>query len=271
MIIGDYHTHTTYCDGANTAEEMLNAAIEKGLKYYGFSSHSHLKYDESWNMSCGQQEEYIKEVLFLKEKYKDKMEVLLGTEYDLFSDNDFSKFDYVIGSCHCIVKDGHYIAVDESEDAFVKNTKEFYDEDYYEFVKDYFVHTSLIAEKIKPTFIGHFDLICKFNKDFKFFDENDIRYKQPMFSALETLVKSGIPFELNTSSVFRHSETEPRASAKLWLSALAEMGGNILLTSDAHSCERIGYNFARAEELAKKCGFKNILILTADGFVMERI
>lgn len=271
MIIGDYHTHTTYCDGTNTAEEMLNAAIAKGLKYYGFSSHSHLKYDESWNMSYEQQEEYIKEILLLKEKYKNKIQVLLGTEYDLFSDNDLSKFEYVVGSCHCIVKDKRYIAVDESEDVFVKNTKEFYGADYYEFVKDYFVHTALIAERIKPTFIGHFDLICKFNKNNKFFNENDVRYKEPMYAALETLAKSGTPFELNTSSVFRHSDTYPTASAKLWLSALAEMGGNILLTSDAHSCEGIGYNFARAQELAKNCGFKNTLVLTVDGFATENI
>ena len=85
MIIGDYHTHTTYCDGDNTPEEMLFAAIDKGLKYYGFSSHSHLSYDEDWNMSFASQKQYVSEIRSLKEKYKDKITVLLGTEYDLLT------------------------------------------------------------------------------------------------------------------------------------------------------------------------------------------
>ena len=34
------HTHTTYCDGKNTAEEMVQKAIELGFKSLGFSGHA---------------------------------------------------------------------------------------------------------------------------------------------------------------------------------------------------------------------------------------
>ena len=40
MIKTNYHTHTTYCDGVNTAEEMIQSAIEKRFSILGFSSHS---------------------------------------------------------------------------------------------------------------------------------------------------------------------------------------------------------------------------------------
>ena len=36
----DLHTHTTYCDGQHTTEEMVLAAINKGMKRIGFSGHS---------------------------------------------------------------------------------------------------------------------------------------------------------------------------------------------------------------------------------------
>ena len=35
------HTHTIYCDGANTPEEFVKAAIESGFEGIGFSSHSY--------------------------------------------------------------------------------------------------------------------------------------------------------------------------------------------------------------------------------------
>lgn len=265
-MICDVHTHTIYCDGENTPEEMLIAAINKGLKSYGFSSHAHLPYDESWNMSHSSQKKYIQEILDLKDKYKDKIDVLLGIEYDLYSDSDLSQFDYVIGSCHCIIKDDKYLSVDCSEKVYLECVNEAFGGDHYAFVKEYFNTMSTADQKVDSTFYGHFDIINKFNKNFKFFDENDVRYTEPMYSALEKLAKSKKPFELNTSAIYRHSDTEPTCSAVKWLTALSEMGGQIIINSDAHSSERIGYNFDRASKLAKKCGFKSVMALTSSGF-----
>ena len=265
-MISDLHTHTTYCDGDNSPEEMLLAAIEKGFKAYGFSSHSHLSYDESWNMSHAAQKDYVCEILALREKYKGKIEVLLGTEYDLLSDNDLSPFDYVIGSCHSIIKDGCYISVDHSEHNFVQCAETFYGGDYYAFAKAYFEFMSTAVNRKEFAFYGHFDLINKYNKNFKYFDENDPRYTEPMYKSLEILSKSRIPFEINTAATYRHSETQATTSAKRWLTALYELGGRVVINSDAHKRERIGYNFEAARELAKECGFKTVLGMTAKGF-----
>ena len=37
MKITNYHTHTTYCDGKNTAEEMVLAAIEANMSAWEFA------------------------------------------------------------------------------------------------------------------------------------------------------------------------------------------------------------------------------------------
>ena len=36
----NYHTHTKYCDGKNTPDEMVQRAIELGFTHLGFSEHS---------------------------------------------------------------------------------------------------------------------------------------------------------------------------------------------------------------------------------------
>ena len=266
MIIGDFHTHTTYCDGKNTPEEMLKAAIEKGLKYYGFSSHAHLACDDVWNMSHASQEEYIKEILSLKEKYKDQITVLLGCEYDMLSDNDLSEFDYVIGSCHSIMKDGNYISVDHSEENLVRCVNQYYGGDFYALVKDYYELIGKAADMDEITFIGHFDIISKYNIGYKYFSEDDPRYEKPMFTALERLVKAGKPFELNTKLVYYTNPSEPLPSTHKWLEALSALGGKILINSDAHITTRISDSFYDAQMLVKKYGFDSSLILTPDGF-----
>ena len=51
MIRRDYHVHTTFCDGKNTAEEMVKAAIALGMDEIGFSSHAHQPFDFDYCMS----------------------------------------------------------------------------------------------------------------------------------------------------------------------------------------------------------------------------
>ena len=35
----NYHMHTTFCDGKNTPEEMVQEALARGFTTIGFSSH----------------------------------------------------------------------------------------------------------------------------------------------------------------------------------------------------------------------------------------
>ena len=71
----NYHTHTNFCDGKHTAEEMVKAAIEKGFYRLGFSGHSYTSFDESYCMSEEGTQEYIREITRLKELYKEQIEI----------------------------------------------------------------------------------------------------------------------------------------------------------------------------------------------------
>ena len=47
MMKTNYHTHTTWCDGKDTPEAVVVAAIDKGFDAIGFSSHAMLPEDDT--------------------------------------------------------------------------------------------------------------------------------------------------------------------------------------------------------------------------------
>ena len=78
-MLANYHTHTSFCDGKNTPEEIVLYAIEKGCSSIGFSSHGYTPFDLRYCMkdTCG----YITEINRLKDKYKKWIPYELGVMF----------------------------------------------------------------------------------------------------------------------------------------------------------------------------------------------
>ena len=247
MILKDLQTHTSYCDGKNTPEEMLISAIEKGFKQYGFSGHAYTSFDHSYCMSLEQTEAYKRDILALKEKFGDRIEVLLGVELDVFSDFDTSGFDYVIGSCHYVRRDGEYRPIDEDPSDFEDICRSLYGGDYYAFAEDYYRNVAELKKK-KIDIVGHLDLITKFNEGNRLFDTKNPRYTAAARSAIDALLPLGVPFEINTGAISRGYRSEPYPARDL-IDYIKSKGGTIVLSSDTHSAENIGYQFDKWEFL----------------------
>ena len=79
MIRGDFHTHTNFCDGKASAEEMVRAAIDLGMTHIGITTHSHTDFDTSYCIPKERIEEYRREIARLKEEYRDTITVLCGS------------------------------------------------------------------------------------------------------------------------------------------------------------------------------------------------
>ena len=67
------HTHSTFCDGADNLEEMIQEAIDKGFDSLGFSGHSYARFSPMFANKEDKTPLYKKTVLQLKEKYKNEI------------------------------------------------------------------------------------------------------------------------------------------------------------------------------------------------------
>ncbi|MBQ9433131.1 MAG: histidinol-phosphatase [Synergistaceae bacterium] len=255
MILSDFHVHTTYCDGKNSPEEMVLAAISLGMKRLGFSGHSYTHFDEEPCMSPEGTRLYINEIHALRGKYRPQIEILCGTECDYYSDIDAANYDYVIGSVHYIDCGGVFRHVDHTPELLQAAIDEAFDGDPYALAEKYYSLAADVVRKTHANIIGHFDLLTKFNAGNRFFDEDNPRYIAAVEAALDSLLKTGVPFEINTGAVSKGHRDFPYPSLRI-LKYIAAHGGSVILSSDSHREETLMYDFPKYEALARSLGLK---------------
>ena len=262
-LSSNLHTHSTFCDGQNTPEEIVLCAMDKGFNTIGFSGHVHTPYDLRYCMM--DTEGYIAEIRRLKEKYKGKINILLGLEEDAFAAIDHSNFDYTIGSSHYYLVDGKYLPIDSSYDYF-KACLEAFDynavrmaEVYYGCFYDYLM-------KSRPDIIGHFDLITKFDElGSSMFLEN-AEYRAIAEDYAVRLAQAGFIFEVNTGAITRGFRTTPYPSAHL-LHVLKKQDARLTVTSDSHAIETLDGAFDEMTDYLYDLGFRQVYIPEGVDFV----
>ena len=248
------HSHTTFADGRDTAEEMVRAALALGFHTLGFSEHGHADYDDN-SMTPSQEREYRTEIRRLKAKYACQLNILLGYEHDWLSPANVSDYEYYIESVHYVARDGALFCVDNTREKLVNAARTLYGGDMYALCRDYF---RTVCESIQGTdaaIIGHIELVMKFNEARDLFDDADPRYLSPALACAEVAARSGRLVEINSGAISRGYRTQPYPSAAM-LRRVAECGGRIIFTSDCHNSDYLDCNFAQSAELARACGFR---------------
>lgn len=250
MIPCNYHTHTCFCDGKHTPEEMVREAIRLGCKEIGFSGHSHTPFDDSFCMSKENTRAYIETVRDLQKKYANQIKIYLGIEQDYHSPESTEGYDYIIGSVHYVEKEGAYLSIDESKQTQIAIVEQYYGGDFYSFVEDYYEVVANVYEKTRCHIIGHFDLIAKFNRERDLFDPIHPRYRAAAQKALDALLDAPAILEVNTGAMSRGYTTEPYPTRDIisqWVSA----GKEIIFSSDCHSKDHILYGYDIYKEIIK--------------------
>lgn len=235
-MLYNFHTHTTYCDGKTPAEEMVQKAVELGFSMLGFSGHSYTEFDLEPCMTREGTKEYKKEILALKEKYKDKIKIFLGIEYDYHSDEMLEGYDYILGSVHYILKNGEYLCIDYSRQAQIDAVNKHYGGDFYSYIEDYYKTVADIYNKTKCDIIGHFDLITKYNEDGSLFDVNHPRYVSAWKSAADAIINTPAVVEINTGGMARGHVNHPYPSKEIIEYFIAN-NKKLIYSSDCHNKE----------------------------------
>lgn len=260
------HTHTIYCDGKDTPEELALAAIQKGFDSLGFSGHSYTFFREcASSMPAENEAAYKREVAKVKETYQDQLAVYCGLELDGYSIVDTSGYDYIIGSMHYIQVDGVYRGVDHSVEETRETIEEYFGGDGLRYVRAYYDALSKLTEFSEIDFVGHFDLVTKFCEVQNFFDAESKEYKKYALDALDVLTSKFRLFEINSGAISRGYRKTPYP-APFILKELKKRNCGILIGADCHDRQYLDCYFKEAEELMKACGFQEKYVLTQKGF-----
>jgi histidinol-phosphatase (PHP family) len=246
----DYHVHTNHSNDCTfDMESYILPAIEKNLEGICFTDHVDIDYPGTSIQFDLDYLKYTNEVKKLKDKYRDKLEILIGIEFGMqphILEDDKSyfqdkSFDYILGSIHAADK------------------KELYGDDFTHAksnhlgILDYF-NDMIFCVKNFDSYnnLGHLDAISRYVTKGSFLAS---KYMEYIEEVLRIVIQKGKGIELNTSGKrysLPHFHPEP-SIIKLY----KQLGGEIItLGSDSHSPSTLGYGFEEAQYLLQDNGFK---------------
>ena len=261
-MLTNYHTHTTFCDGKSTVEEVVLAALEKGFDAIGFSGHGYTAFDYSYCMR--DTEGYLSEIRRVKEKYGKEIEIYAGVEEDAAYPLDRSQYDYILGSSHYFHVGGIYYPVDSSYEC-MQICISVYQGDFLRLAEDYYSAFCTYINTYRPNIIGHFDLLTKFDEQHPLFLQNETYRALAVKYALEA-AKSGAVFEVNTGAISRGYRTTPSPHTDI-LYALKKEGARLMICADSHHKDTIDFAFEDAKALLREIGFTSTAHLYHGAFV----
>ena len=262
MIQADMHMHTWFStDSEACPRDIADEAVRKGLKTICFTDHFD-KDDLEWGEEgIFDVDAYFVEMQKLQEEYAGKLNIRIGIELGLrtyLKDyyEELTKkypFDFVIGSVHNVPykkdAEGNILYTDPAaEKLFTDRT----DKEAYRLMME----TTLENVRTSDCFqtLGHLDYVVRYGKsrekEYSYTDYADI-----IDEILKLLIEKEKGLEVNSAGLkyglpFAHPHPDV-------LKRYRELGGEIItIGADAHKPEHIAYDFAKAEEILKSCGFK---------------
>ena len=251
----NFHTHTTWCDGADASEAVVLSAVRKGFTAIGFSSHAMLPGDPlEWPLTAAKLPRYAEEIRALKAKYTGVIDVHLGVEADYVkggvSSPDRAVYasaspEYIIGSVHFVVApDGAVTCVDKTPERLASDIRNHFGGSAEAFVRAYFEQQREMVRTCDFDVVGHPDLCRKFNGRLRYFDERAPWYMEELAATADAIAQSGKMTEVNTGAISRGWMDDAYPSAE-FRAMLRERGVRFMLSADAHAAETIDCAFER--------------------------
>jgi len=268
MFKVDGHTHTQFCPHGcgDHVENMIERAIQLGFEEYHITEHapipeSFIKLFEpkekalnDGSMPEGEVDRYIKEMLAVKEKYKNKIKIKVGFEVDYlptevaWSKNflqEYGKYcDAGAGliSVHYMKGLNDWRCVDYKPDDVINHlipnygSLEDYQKAYYDFVRE-----SVLVDlgDYKPRKIAHLTVVDKFKKVVGVSTSDAV--KEQIFELLRLIKKNDYCLDYNHSGLFKpfYGETYPPLGI---VQQARQLGIPLVYGSDAHGVEDVGRN-----------------------------
>ncbi|MBQ7376780.1 MAG: histidinol-phosphatase [Clostridia bacterium] len=245
----NFHTHTTRCGHATgSMEAYVLRAIEGGIRTMGFSDHIPLRFadgsESAHRVPLAEVRDYYEEACFLREKYKDKIEIRIGFETEFYPAlfQEMIK-DAVAFGAEYLILGQHFLGEENcgGSAAIRPNASE----------ADLVRYTSLLIEAAEYgvlTYIAHPDI---FN-----FTGDPAIYAREVRRLCAYCRAKALPLEINFLGI-RTKRNYPNEA--FWRIA-GELGVPVTFGNDAHSTAD-AYDpdsLAVAEDIVARCGLNYI-------------
>lgn len=271
----DGHTHTQFCMHASgePTEEYLIRAIQLGFDTYSVTEH--LPYPEkflqaipytaeiqdSLRVRGGDFDSYIREMQKLKQKYKDKIRVLVGSEIDYLPEEtshtkqmlrEYGPYlEDSLLSVHFISGASGWRAVDQNPQDYEEGLLSYYT-GFAEAQLAYFraVATALKEDlgPYKPRRISHLTLCNKFQRCFNSDGNLDGRVEKVVISLLEYMHLNGYELDVNAAGLYKPYCGEIYPSPWI-IRRAAGLKIPLVYGSDAHAVKDVGRGYSVYEDL----------------------
>ncbi len=260
-----YHSHSFFCDGKNSIDQMVQSAFDKGMAAIGISSHAPLKIENPWSLKLEETDNYYKEIDQAKIKYSNKIMVFKSLEIDfipgLTYDFDFFRkggnLDYTIGSIHLVLSpqtnkiwfiDGEKKqCIDSLQDAFNGNVRMA--------IEQFYAQTREMILQQKPTIIGHLDKVMMHLTD-QGIDTQSDWYLDQIEQTLNLIKLQGCIVEVNTRGIYRkkHPTTFPSPDI---LKQMLNREIPIVISTDAHHVDDLTAEYQSTRLNLIQMGFRH--------------
>lgn len=248
----DMHMHTRFSgDSEDDPFAMAQHAYDIGLAGICFTDHLDIDYSRTPGLFDLDIPAYKKEIVLVKENFRDKLDVCWGVELGLqphivaqnkavATENDF---DFIIGSTHQL------------------HRKDIYFPDFYEgkneddCYRDYFEETLVNAQSDADFDVyGHIDYVVRYGPNKNQFYSYE-KFADIIDEILRTLISRGRGIELNMAG-FKYGLGHPNPTESI-LKRYKELGGEIItIGSDGHTPEQMAWEFEKAPAILKEAGFE---------------
>lgn len=250
-MLWDTHMHCMFSgDSKADPEDMIIAAIEKGLSGICFTDHQDFDYQENPGEFDLDVDAYHARISQLAEKYASfpiRWGIELGLQPHTVDKNlaltQKHPFDVVIGSSHCVRNiDVYYPAFYEG-----RTEREAYLE-YFESILDN-LHSAADFDVY-----GHIDYIVRYGPNRNEFYSYE-QYKDIIDEILRTIIQKGKGIEINTAG-FKYGLGHPNPTEAI-IKRYRKLGGEIItLGADAHKPEHVAYDFDKVPAILQDAGFE---------------
>ncbi len=273
MVLQDWHSHNSLCRHAEgTIEDYIKKAIEMNLDLIGVSDHFPYEYLEKSNISIkdipyqeyamrlNEVDSYLAAVEKLRIKYHNEIKIRIAFEVDYFKSQEnflnlqiekrLDELDYILGSVHILHGKSKLFAFDDMR--FLSMYKEY--ESIDNIYLDYYnkLQNMITSEKFTFDILCHFDLPKKYNKRA---NDKELVMNEAI-KTLELVKRKDLTIEINTGGL-RKDIKEQYPSFEI-IEQIFELDIPILLGSDAHHPNDLGYKFNEILKLLKKIGYTEL-------------